>query len=59
MIWLEVLPIVLKLISYFLEKTKDTPQEQRRKLLGEFDNAIDRAKSGDPRRLSEWLGKNL
>ena len=59
MAWLEILPLVFKLLLYFLEKTKDQPQEQRRKLLSDFDQAIERAKNGDPRRLSEWLGRNL
>jgi len=58
-VFLELLPIVFKLILFFIEKTKNTPDEERRKLLAEFDNSLDYARKGDARKLSQWLGKNI
>lgn len=56
---LELLPLILKLVLVIIEKTKTQSIEERKKFLADFDDALNKAKTGDPKELSKWLGRHL
>jgi hypothetical protein len=57
---LSLLPVVLKLFLMLLEKTKDMPEEERKEVLQELDQSIDKAsKEHDTSELEKWIGTRL
>lgn len=57
---LESLPMLLKLISLFVDLVSKTPQEKRRDSLADLDNALTLARDkNDLTELSKWFGKRL